>query len=57
VKPFVFSYRAVVIRTEFENQQAWEAICELIRAPVPGPGATFYANVEFLEADEFRDLL
>jgi hypothetical protein len=62
VKPFVFSHRALVIRTEFENQQAWEAICELIRAPVPvpppvpGPGATFYANVEFLEDDEFRDL-
>jgi hypothetical protein len=49
--------RALVIRTEFENQQAWEAICDLIRAPVSAPGAyTFYANVEFLEDDEFRDL-
>ena len=49
--------RALVIRTEFENQQAWETICELIRAPVPAPGAyTFYASVEFLEDDEFRDL-
>ena len=63
VKPFVFSRRAIVIRIEFENQQAWEAICELIHAPwplppqVPGPGATFYyANVGFLEDDEFRDL-
>ena len=56
MKPYVFSYRALMIRTEFENQQAWEAICELIRAPVPAPAATFYANVEFLEEDEFRDL-
>ena len=63
MKPFVFSHRALVIRTEFENQQTWEAICELIRAPwplpprVPGPDATFYyAKVEFLEDDEFRDL-
>ena len=55
-KPYVFSYRALVIRTEFENQQAWEAICKLIRAPVPAPGDTFYANVELLEDDEFRDL-
>jgi hypothetical protein len=48
--------RALVIRTEFENQQAWETICELIRAPVLEYGDTFYANVEFLEDDEFRDL-
>jgi len=56
MKPYVFSYRALVIRTEFENQQAWEAICKLIRAPVPAPGDTFYANVELLEDDGFRDL-
>jgi hypothetical protein len=23
----------VVIRTDFENQQAWETICDLVRAP------------------------
>ena len=33
----------VVIRTDFENQQVWEAICELLRAPVHEGSETFYA--------------
>jgi len=56
MKPFVFSYLALVTAPEFENQQAWEAICEVIRAPAPGPDAPFYANAEFVENEEFRDL-
>jgi hypothetical protein len=46
----------LIIRTESENLQAWNAICTLIRAPVPDSGYTFYANVEFLDDPEFRSL-
>jgi hypothetical protein len=27
----------LVIRTDFEDQRAWETICKTIRAPVPAP--------------------
>ena len=46
----------LVVRTDFENQQAWKAVCKLIRAPVPAPGDTFYAYVQFLEDVAFRGL-
>jgi Domain of unknown function (DUF6924) len=46
----------VVIRTDFENQQVWEAICELLRAPVHEGSETFYAYVEFLEDRDYRNL-
>jgi hypothetical protein len=46
----------LVIRTDFENQQAWKTICKLIREPVQVPGDTFYAHVEFLEDAGFRGL-
>ena len=39
----------VVIRTDFENQQAWETIRGLIRAPVHQGSYTFYAYVDYLE--------
>jgi len=45
-----------VIRTDFENQRAWEAIRDLIRTPVHEGGETFYAYVEFLEETEYRNL-
>jgi len=47
---------AVVIRTDFEDQQAWETICRLIRAPVHEGSYTFYAHVEFLEDNGYRNL-
>ena len=47
---------AAVIRTEFENQQIWETICELIRAPVREGREDFYAYVEFVDDGEFRNL-
>jgi hypothetical protein len=47
---------SVVIRADFENQQAWEAICELLRAPVHEGSETFYACVEFLEDTDYRNL-
>jgi hypothetical protein len=46
----------LVVRTDFENQQAWKTVCKLIRAPVPAPGDTFYAYVQFLEDAAFRGL-
>ena len=46
----------LVIRTDFENQQAWETICKLIRAPVHLGSDTFYAHVELLEDTEFQNL-
>jgi len=47
---------ALVVRTDFDHQQAWDRIRQLIVAPVPAYGDIFYANVEFLEEPEFRDL-
>ena len=46
-----------VIRTEFDDEGAWEAICELIRQPQPdGIGGQFYAYVTFVDDPAFRDL-
>lgn len=45
-----------VIRTEFDNQHTWETICKLIRAPVHEGSDDFYANVDFVEDSEFRNL-
>lgn len=46
----------LVVRTDFERQQAWKTICRLVRAPVYAPGDTFYAYVQFLEDMAFRGL-
>ena len=46
----------LVVRTDFENQRAWETICDLIRQPVREAGQDFYAYVEFLDNSAFRDL-
>ena len=46
---------AVVIRTDFGNQQAWETICGLISAPVHDGNETFYAHVEFVENRKYRN--
>lgn len=45
----------LVIRTDFENQQVWKNIWQLIRTPVPVPGDTFHALVERLEDAAFRN--
>lgn len=45
-----------VIRTAFENQRSWEKICKLIRTRVPHGSYDFYANVEFVDDNQFRDL-
>jgi hypothetical protein len=56
MKPLPKTANPLVIRTDFENRQAWEAICGLIRAPVHEGSYRFYANVDFLEGAEFRNL-
>ena len=46
-----------VIRTDFQNEDAWKTICEMIRRPVPdGLGGEFYAYVAFVDDPAFRDL-
>ena len=46
----------LVIRTDYRDQNVWDAICNLIRAPVREGPDEFYANMHFLEGTEFRDL-
>jgi hypothetical protein len=45
-----------VVRTDFDNVAAWNAICELIRQPVNDAGEDFYAYVDFVDDPIFRDL-
>jgi len=47
---------ALVIRTCFESQQAWETVCGLIRAPQYFTSDPFYANVDLLDDIEFDAL-
>jgi hypothetical protein len=45
---------ALVLRTDFSNQAAWEEICAAIREPV---GIFhFLANIEFLDDAEYTDI-
>ena len=46
----------LLIRTAFENQQTWDAICELIRAPQFSGSDAYYARVELLDDNEFENL-
>jgi hypothetical protein len=43
MKPIPDSEKALVLRTDFSSQSAWEAICREIRDPVDG----FHANMDF----------
>jgi hypothetical protein len=45
---------ALVLRTDFSNQAAWEEICETIREPVGD--LHFLANVDFLDDREYADI-
>jgi hypothetical protein len=44
-----------VIRTCFEDDAAWKAICDLIRQPWHEAGQDFYASVDFVDNPIFRD--
>jgi hypothetical protein len=52
---FQKGHNPLVVRTDFENQRAWEEICQAIRPPVHDGEYTFYANVEFAEDLRYRD--
>lgn len=43
---------APVLRTDFSDQAAWDAICKEVMQPVDG----FYANVDFIDDPEFADI-
>jgi hypothetical protein len=44
-----------VLRTDFQNQKAWEAICELLAAPIHEGRETFFAHVQILEHRDHPD--
>jgi hypothetical protein len=46
-----------VVRTDFNDENAWTTICEMIRRPVAdGFGGESFAYVEFIDDPAFRDL-
>jgi uncharacterized protein DUF6924 len=47
---------ALVVRTEFDHEEAWKTICGLIRQPVHDGSDTFHAYVEFLDDPRFRNI-
>src|ERR1700678_1102836 len=48
--------KAVVVRTDFDDQESWNAVCRMIRAPVHDGEHMFYAYVDFVEMREYGDL-
>jgi len=49
---FPKSTQALVLRTDFSNERAWEALCVAMTSPVN----EFQANVEFLSDAQYKDL-
>ena len=56
MKQLPITANPLVIRTCFDNQQAWETVCGLIRAPQYFTSDPFYANVDLLDDIEFANL-
>jgi len=52
MKPLPPSDRALVIRTDFSNQAAWDSIRRVIAEPVDG----FYAYVQYVDDVEYDGL-
>jgi hypothetical protein len=50
-----FTKDTPVIRTDFEDDAAWKAICDLIRQPWREAGQDFYACVDFIDSPIFRN--
>ena len=48
-----FTKGTPVVRTDFEDDAAWKAVCNLIRQPVNDAGQDFYAYVDFVESPIF----
>lgn len=57
MKPMPSSDNAPVVRTDFSDESAWQAIRAAILAPVRVPGTTFAfgANVAFIDDVAYRD--
>jgi len=54
MKPIPATENALVLRTDFSDQAAWDGICAAIRKPV---GIfRFRANVEFLDEPQYENL-
>lgn len=54
MKPIPKTVNALVLRTDFSDQSAWTAICEIVQKPV---GIfRFRANVEFLDDATYADI-
>ena len=58
MKPLPKSEQAFVLRTDFSDAAAWQAIRSAIEAPVREIGATidFFAYVTFIDDPDYRDL-
>ena len=52
MKPLPRSDQALVIRTDFSDDSAWNTVVTAIQQPVDG----FYAYVDFVDDPAFRDL-
>ena len=52
---FPLTDNSPVVRTDFDDESAWKAVCDLIRQPVNFKGDAFYAHVDFIENPIFRD--
>lgn len=50
------STHALVLRTDFSDTAAWEAVRSAVREPVRDPAGTFQAYVEFVSDAEYNDL-
>jgi hypothetical protein len=50
------STQALVIRTDFSEPAAWDAVRSAIRAPVHDSAGTFEAYVEFVNDEEYTGL-
>ena len=44
-----------VVRTDFEDDIAWNVVCKIIRQPVNDHGQDFFAYVEFIESRMFSN--
>ena len=54
MKPIPATENALVLRTDFSDQAAWDRICAAIRKPVSI--FRFHANVEFLDEPQYANI-
>jgi hypothetical protein len=56
MKPLPKRASPLMIRTDFENREAWEAICDLVRSPAHIGDDVFHAHVEFIDERDYCGL-